>query len=333
MSAVKKSAAGTTPAAVERTQAERMMEIDVTELTAHPDNEVIFGIDEREQELLNADVKNNGVLVPLVVAPVDGHFMVLSGHRRLRAAREAGIEKVLCEVKRVESETYALMLLVSYNVGRGFKDTYKIRLFKGAKHFLCQLRENPDLMRSAGKGDSDIQQLVHAVHARGLKLTKGIKTWKIIEALFGIPRRDQDALTWLADEDYREAMLAKLEQTKLKKSKIKEVRDLWNQVEKKALNQELDYKTAVKKVQSYVREINSFINGKEPIEKETLSKQGAPKPMVMVDDEFIDRYGMIDDVIGVVNDRTGSYIAVADAPNDRYVVYSTEWLINHAMKV
>jgi len=56
-------------------------------------------IDEEKLEELTADVAKVGVLIPLMVMEVDGGYEVLAGHRRLLAARRAGLVAVPCLVR------------------------------------------------------------------------------------------------------------------------------------------------------------------------------------------------------------------------------------------
>jgi ParB family chromosome partitioning protein len=50
--------------------------------------------DEDELASLSDSIKAHGVLQPLVVRKVDGHFQLIAGERRLRAARAAGLDSV-----------------------------------------------------------------------------------------------------------------------------------------------------------------------------------------------------------------------------------------------
>ncbi|MFL5243298.1 MAG: ParB/RepB/Spo0J family partition protein [Gemmataceae bacterium] len=50
--------------------------------------------DEEELASLSDSIRAHGVLQPLVVRRVDGHFQLIAGERRLRAARAAGLDSV-----------------------------------------------------------------------------------------------------------------------------------------------------------------------------------------------------------------------------------------------
>lgn len=69
-------------------------------------------------------VRNNGVLVPIVVRPVENDkFEILSGHNRVAAAREAGLCEVLAVVRDGLSDEEALLVVTETNlIQRSFAD-------------------------------------------------------------------------------------------------------------------------------------------------------------------------------------------------------------------
>lgn len=57
--------------------------------------------EEREDALLRAQIAKSGVQFPLVVTAIgDGRFRIVDGHRRYKAAIEAGLPRVPCQVFR-----------------------------------------------------------------------------------------------------------------------------------------------------------------------------------------------------------------------------------------
>ena len=65
------------------------------------------GLEERA-----ASIREHGVLQPLTVRKVDGSFELVSGERRLRAARMAGLSEVPCIVIDVDGVCSSLLALV-----------------------------------------------------------------------------------------------------------------------------------------------------------------------------------------------------------------------------
>ena len=60
----------------------------------------------RNMEGLIASVKSVGIIEAITVAPIDGDsYMIVTGHRRFRAAKAAGIEKIEVLVRDPEAET------------------------------------------------------------------------------------------------------------------------------------------------------------------------------------------------------------------------------------
>ena len=73
--------------------------------------------DERMDELVDS-IKANGVLTPVIVRPDDeGTYEMISGHRRLHAAKRAGLKKIPAIVKQVTDDE-ATIMMVDANVQR-----------------------------------------------------------------------------------------------------------------------------------------------------------------------------------------------------------------------
>ena len=73
--------------------------------------------DEKMDELVES-IKTNGILTPVIVRPDDeGTYEMISGHRRLHAAKRAGLRKVPAIVKEVTDDE-ATIMMVDANVQR-----------------------------------------------------------------------------------------------------------------------------------------------------------------------------------------------------------------------
>lgn len=72
--------------------------------------------DEKMDELVES-IKLNGILTPVLVRPVGGIYEMISGHRRLHAAKLAGLTKVPAIVKELADDDAALIMIDS-NVQR-----------------------------------------------------------------------------------------------------------------------------------------------------------------------------------------------------------------------
>ena len=72
--------------------------------------------DDAEMEALVDSVREFGILTPLIVRPMDGienEYEVISGHRRLHAAKRAGIQEVPAHVYALDRDAAAVILVDS----------------------------------------------------------------------------------------------------------------------------------------------------------------------------------------------------------------------------
>lgn len=71
-----------------------------------------------EKENLKKSISENGTIEPLVVRPLDGgRYEVISGHRRMQAAKELGIEKLPVIIRELTDEQ-AVSMMVDANLHR-----------------------------------------------------------------------------------------------------------------------------------------------------------------------------------------------------------------------
>jgi ParB family chromosome partitioning protein len=72
---------------------------------------------EEKQNELTASVKEKGLVQPIVVRPINGGYELIAGERRLRAAKDVGLESVPAIIKHANDEE-ALELSIIENVQR-----------------------------------------------------------------------------------------------------------------------------------------------------------------------------------------------------------------------
>ena len=70
--------------------------------------------DEKLRELTDS-IREHGVLMPVLVRPVDGGYEIVSGHNRVEAAKLAGLDKVPVTVRELDDDT-ATILMVDSNL-------------------------------------------------------------------------------------------------------------------------------------------------------------------------------------------------------------------------
>lgn len=75
-------------------------------------------VDDEEMQKTVESVKEYGVLTPVIARPdPDGGYEIISGHRRLRASKLAGLDKLPVIVREMDDDT-AIILMVDSNLQR-----------------------------------------------------------------------------------------------------------------------------------------------------------------------------------------------------------------------
>lgn len=91
-----------------------MQQIKVSELRPHPRNNEFFDdmSGEKWEEFLES-VRTSGVIEPIVVTT---DMIIVSGHQRVRACKELGIESVMCEIKSYKDDDSIIKDLLETNI-------------------------------------------------------------------------------------------------------------------------------------------------------------------------------------------------------------------------
>ncbi len=121
-------------------------QLDPRLLTPHPCNASIYGEDKDISQLVES-VRASGWIKPLVVTP---DYVIISGHRRLKAALELGWEMLPVEVREFENAAAELEALLLENESRHKTTEQKTREAKAWKDIESQLA----LIRKSEAGKS-----------------------------------------------------------------------------------------------------------------------------------------------------------------------------------
>ena len=78
-----------------------------------------YKVEENEEmEMLTQSIKENGILSPLIVRPIENsEYEIISGHRRLFASKRAGLTEVPAFVYEMDRDK-AIIALVDSNLHR-----------------------------------------------------------------------------------------------------------------------------------------------------------------------------------------------------------------------
>ncbi|MBQ3794985.1 MAG: ParB/RepB/Spo0J family partition protein [Butyrivibrio sp.] len=110
---------------IKMTSVDELLGVPSTEGTSDIDVMMIFPFknhpfkvldDEKMDELVDS-IKMNGVLTPVIVRPDGDGYEMISGHRRLHAAKRAGLRKIPAIVKEMQDDD-AIIFMVDSNLQR-----------------------------------------------------------------------------------------------------------------------------------------------------------------------------------------------------------------------
>ena len=93
-----------------------IQEIQISECRAFENNPYKVK-DDAAMEMLAESIKENGILIPIVVTPQNGGFEIISGHRRIHAAKKAGLATVPAFVRKLDRDS-AVIFMVDSNLHR-----------------------------------------------------------------------------------------------------------------------------------------------------------------------------------------------------------------------
>lgn len=161
-----KSVISTTNSLTIKTENNSFIRIDSIEL--NPDQPRTFFKEEALEELAQS-IKTYGLIQPITVRPIsNGKYQLISGERRLRASKLAGLEKIPAYVRDVDDLLSVQMALVE-NIQR--EDLNAIEIACSYQRLIdeCKLSQE-ELSKNVGKKQSTISN-----YLRLLKLTDKVQ--------------------------------------------------------------------------------------------------------------------------------------------------------------
>jgi ParB family chromosome partitioning protein len=108
-----------------------------------------------------ASVKASGVIEPITVTPEGEGFRILTGHRRARAARAAGVKEVEIIVREPEDELARRRKSIVSNVQR--EDVGPVEMAEALQSMLTEdptVRSQADLARAIGKTEEWVSAML-----------------------------------------------------------------------------------------------------------------------------------------------------------------------------
>ena len=193
--------------------------MDITEIRVSdcvPFEDYPFQIrDNAEMEMLKDSIRESGILMPVAVRPKEKQYEILSGHRRIHACKQLGIETVPALVREMSRDS-AVIFMVDSNLHReGLLPSekafaYKMKL-EAMKHQgrtsvqLGQKSSRDTLAASAGESATQIQRYIRLTHLEKPLLDLAdegrIALTPAVELSYLLPEEQRDLLQTIESED------------------------------------------------------------------------------------------------------------------------------------
>ena len=155
-------------------------------------------VDDDEMDRLVESIQEHGVMTPIYVRPIDGGYEVISGHRRIYAAKRAGLDTVpAIEMDMTRDE--AAIALVDSNLHRE-------RLLPSEKAFAYKLKL--EALSRQGKRDPTCGQVGHKSRddidgdESGRQVQRYIRLTHLIPPLLDLVDEDRIAFTPAVELSY-----------------------------------------------------------------------------------------------------------------------------------
>lgn len=127
-------------------------ELDINKLVPFNGHPFRLYDGERLDDMVES-IKENGILVPIIVRKLDDKYEILAGHNRVNAGKIAGLKKVPCIIKTDLSDEDAYVYVIETNLmQRSFND-----LLTSEKAIV--ISERYDNMKNQGKRNDIIREL------------------------------------------------------------------------------------------------------------------------------------------------------------------------------
>ena len=173
-----------------------IQEINISQCRSFADNP--FQVrDDTAMELLAESIRENGVLIPVVVKPQQDGYEVISGHRRIHAAQKAGLEKVPAFIRELDRDS-AVIFLVDSNLHRE-------GLLPSEKAFAYRMKL--EAMKHQGRasaqvGQTSVQRLADQSEDSRTQVQRYIRLTYLQKGLLDLVDKERIALTPAVELSY-----------------------------------------------------------------------------------------------------------------------------------
>lgn len=191
---------------------QEIVNINISEIQDFPKQKEIYGEAVIELEFL-ASVKECGVITPVIVYMEHDSYVLISGHRRVKAAEQAGLKEVPAIIKEYDSIEDAELEFLTCNMQREKSDRVRLKEFLHYKQILYQIgkvRKKSRNYDDTAFANKHLLQILENSVKEGDLSDLAIDSTEILKRVTGYTQYEQESLVVLYDDDWLQRKLDKL---------------------------------------------------------------------------------------------------------------------------
>ena len=218
------------------TNSQNIIMVDIGRIRVYPIQEEVYGeFDPASERTLIESVRDSGVLTPItitaqnILGDEDGYDLPIedcicvSGHRRLFAAREAGLEKVPCIEMFFDNREESDITFFTMNFNREKTDAQRMVEFLRLKGLLTQAGKSKRIMNLSQyfkeTYDSISRILDLGKFAGKIDYEESVDTIGVIKKITGYSKYEQEMLNIVLSDEYIGDKMLSLERSGVPHSK------------------------------------------------------------------------------------------------------------------
>ena len=257
-----------------------IQEIQISECRAFENNPYRVK-DDAAMEMLAESIKENGILIPIVVTPQNSGFEIISGHRRIHAAKKAGLATVPAFVRKLDRDS-AVIFMVDSNLHRegllpsekAFAYRMKLEAMKHQGRTSTQAVQKLSI-EAVGKPNSESRETVRR-YIRLTYLEKGllnlvddgrIALTPAVELSYLLPEEQQNLLMTIESEDCTPSYSQAVRMRKLSEQGLLSTDSIFKIMSEVKGNQKEYLKLPTEKYDRYLKHFRTPKEKEEFIEK------------------------------------------------------------------
>lgn len=245
---------------------EKIVQIETDVLYDHPKQTEVYGEVVVEPEFV-ASIKDMGIITPLVVAKrKEGGYTIISGHRRHRAAIEAGLERVPCLIKQYENEEMMELEFLAANMQREKTKRARLKEFLHHKQILCQIgkiRKGQGVYANTIYVDEHFSRICKTLKIDNMiEPGEPIDSVEILKKITNYSKYEQEMLTVLYSDDWLQRVYDEFRSKNVAESTLEQISAIVEMMRSRYEAEEISLNEAAKSVREMVADVRRRLEQK-----------------------------------------------------------------------